>query len=69
MWHTFLLFTKDYRNFCNDYLGRMLDHQPFETPNPAAYLATRRFAERLFGKLDLEMWPIETKGDTSGCDD
>jgi hypothetical protein len=29
MWHTFLLFTKDYHAFCNDYLdGIFLHHDP-----------------------------------------
>src|ERR1700680_3721946 len=28
MWHTFLLFTKDYRAFCLDYLGRFIEHEP-----------------------------------------
>ena len=27
LWHTFLLFTKDYRTFCND-VGRFIDHIP-----------------------------------------
>lgn len=26
MWHTFLLFTKDYQGFCNDYLGGIFFH-------------------------------------------
>ncbi|MHB1946990.1 MAG: glycine-rich domain-containing protein [Gammaproteobacteria bacterium] len=29
MWHTFLLFTRDYQNFCNDYLnGNFFHHDP-----------------------------------------
>lgn len=28
MWHTFILFTKDYRNFCLDYFGHFIDHEP-----------------------------------------
>ena len=27
-WHYFVLFTKDYRNFCNRFFGRFIDHQP-----------------------------------------
>ncbi|WP_346881342.1 hypothetical protein [uncultured Algibacter sp.] len=26
MWHTFLLYTKEYRLFCNTYFGRIIDH-------------------------------------------
>ncbi len=28
MWHTFLLFTRDYQDFCNDYLGSFFHHDP-----------------------------------------
>ena len=34
MWHTFLLFTRDYEEFCTQYLGEYIHHEPFETPNP-----------------------------------
>lgn len=27
-WHTFLLFTKDYQNFCNEGLGMFIHHVP-----------------------------------------
>ena len=69
MWHTFLLFGRDYRQFCGDYLGRVVDHQPFEAPNPSKYMETRTFAERLCGALDDEVWPRQAKGDcSSGCE-
>lgn len=29
MWHTFILFTRDYGNFCQKNFGRYLHHQPF----------------------------------------
>lgn len=28
MWHTFLLFTKEYASFCKNYLGRYFHHAP-----------------------------------------
>jgi hypothetical protein len=28
MWHTFVLFTKEYRDFCNHYFGQFIDHSP-----------------------------------------
>jgi len=28
MWHTFLLFTRDYAEFCERYLGTFIHHQP-----------------------------------------
>ncbi|HEY9405378.1 MAG TPA: hypothetical protein VIQ24_22195 [Pyrinomonadaceae bacterium] len=66
MWHTFLLFTKDYKTFCEVYLGMFINHEPFEQPAPAAYLETRSFAQDYFGWLDAELWPLEAKGDC-GC--
>lgn len=30
MWHTFLMFTKDYREFCYEYFGVMIDHEPMK---------------------------------------
>lgn len=28
LWHMFILFTKDYREFCHEYIGQFLDHTP-----------------------------------------
>lgn len=28
MWHTFILFTKDYADFCEKYFGKFIHHQP-----------------------------------------
>ena len=28
MWHTFLLFTKDYADFCEKYIGKYFHHSP-----------------------------------------
>jgi hypothetical protein len=70
MWHTFLLFTREYRNFCNDRLGLFIEHEPFEDSQPTYYEATRNFADGMFGELDLRYWPLEGKADcTSGCAD
>jgi len=27
-WHYFILFTRDYRDFCDKFFGRFIDHQP-----------------------------------------
>ena len=29
-WHHFILFTRDYADFCETYFGRFIHHQPFE---------------------------------------
>lgn len=33
LWHMFILFTKDYREFCEEYLGQFLDHVPLSEEN------------------------------------
>ncbi len=30
IWHTFILFTQDYQNFCMEYLGKFIHHYPYE---------------------------------------
>jgi len=34
LWHVFLLATKDYREFCNKYLGKFIEHYPYESDKP-----------------------------------
>jgi hypothetical protein len=34
MWHTALMFTKPYREFCDTRVGRFVDHNPQEHSNP-----------------------------------
>ncbi len=68
MWHSFLLFTKDYKEFCDNYLGRFINHEPFERAAPATYLETRAFTKEFFGEIDDKLWPTEAKSDcSSGC--
>jgi hypothetical protein len=68
MWHTFLLFTREYRNFCEENLGMFINHEPFEQAAPHAYLDTRAFAQDYFGKLDEKFWSVSAKADcSSGC--
>jgi hypothetical protein len=62
VWHTFLLFTREYERFCHAHVGEYLHHEPFETPKPHAYVATRACAQRLFGPLDASLWPVTAKG-------
>src|SRR4029079_10848086 len=67
MWRAFLLSSREYRQFCQGYLGRFVDHRTLEAPSGEAYLATRRAAERVLGRLDEEVWP--TGGDGAGRDE
>ena len=61
MWHTFLLFTKQYKDFCEEYLGRFINHEPFEEARPHSYYETKSFALDFFGSVDEEFWPAEAK--------
>lgn len=66
MWHTALLFTRDYREHCLRSFGRIIDHQPLDAPTDwTVYAATRREAERTFGSLDETYWVNLTLGDCS----
>lgn len=54
-WHLFILFTKDYAQFCKDYCGRFVHHHP---EDPFAIVKdydsvphTRKLAKSVFGTL------------------
>src|SRR5205823_112792 len=34
LWHTFILFTPQYREFCTRYFGKYVDHQPNTPATP-----------------------------------
>ena len=70
-WRSFLLATREYRQFCHGYLGRFVDHGTLEAPAREGYLATRRAAERVLGRLDETLRPPGADGasrDESGND-
>lgn len=57
MWHAFLLFTRDYAGYCDEYLGGYVHHEPTTSEekartarererDPAAFLAEREAAMR-----------------------
>ncbi len=46
-WHTFIIFTQSYQEFCLKYLGRFIHH----VPNVAPGLSAVGFAKKAFGKL------------------
>ena len=68
MWHTFLLFTKSYKEFCEEYLGRFINHEPVEESKPHVYLETRSFTADFFGNIDEEFWPMESTVPCGRCD-
>jgi len=59
MWHTFILFTKDYRDFCEFHFGFFIDHHPTDhnEENFARYILFRENAQSIFGSLNTLMWP------------
>ena len=47
MWHTFILFTVDYRRFCERYLGGYVDHYPTTWDEKAGDVAARERIEAI----------------------
>jgi len=57
MWHEFLMFSKEYYNFCLQYFGTVVHHHPTEVMMNESYRNTRDSALKNFGKLDRKFWP------------
>ena len=65
LWHTFLIFTPQYRRFCDDAFGEFIDHQPHtgDTPVPEEALTnffnlyTREYGEP--GPIWISKYPAE----------
>lgn len=57
LWHSFLLFTEAYQDFCQRNFGKFVHHEPATTPMQTAYLRTRELAQQRFGggALDPEL--------------
>lgn len=75
MWHNFILFTRDYHDFCNRVAGMLIHHRPRRRDDlpptgvsPIAY--TRRLARETFGKLSVNWTYSRPDGTTvtAGCD-
>lgn len=69
-WHTFILHTREYADFCDSIAGGFLHHVPDEfdpSGNPSDTLAPTLNAMRLAGlALDKDLWAHGT-GDCSQC--
>lgn len=57
LWHDFLLFTAEYREYCSEYLGGFVEHRPINGEGPSGYLDSRARLEGIFGSLDDGVWP------------
>jgi len=64
-WHSFVLHTKEYQAFCEDYLGRFVHHNPTDAPEKEAYRRTIRAMTARFGVIDRTYWPNHKAAD---CD-
>ena len=68
MWHTALLFTRTYRDFCVRSFGRFIHHQPLSSPvDVSVYARTRAEAAKLFETLDDRYWVTLPENDCGGC--
>ncbi len=70
-WHIFILITKEYAKFCNDYCGRYIHHEPSDPFNLGKdYLAERQktfsLASAAFGALSLN-WNEPVNSCTHNC--
>lgn len=45
VWHTFILFTRDYTDFCNEVFGRYIHHQPSVPSQPLGNEPRRLFVD------------------------
>ena len=77
-WHTFLMFTREYAEFCDAIGGRFIHHQPHTTPadrseGSGAYTRFLADYEHAFGEpAPADLWPRpfgseEVGGPCGGC--
>lgn len=57
-WHTFLLFTRDYDTYCEQFLGQKLHHQPIEPGNGCPQICQRP-AQMAFIKMYKEQFDMD----------
>lgn len=71
-WHTFILYTKPYADFCRSYVGHFIHHNPTDDPT-ADYsdnggpMATTDAMMRHGLKVDEALWAHFHEGDCSNC--
>jgi hypothetical protein len=68
-WHTFIIYTKDYAEFCEHYFGRFIHHRPYrpgEKPETGSGNNCLMLAKLFFGKALSANWGI---AQNSSCDE
>jgi len=60
VWHTWILYTKDYHAFCAK-AGGYIHHKPIPTGSPAQppLEPTIALMEAAYGAIDADAWPVE----------
>jgi hypothetical protein len=66
IWHTFILFTKEYRNYCTQFLGKFIDHVPEVDqeeqvdimPKENCLLNTLELYKLVFGDINNDVWKV-----------
>ena len=68
-WHEFLLFTREYEEFCTERYGRFVHHDPYETNDDDAYLRTYVAYQARFGPPPRRVWrnPFAAVGGGGAC--
>ena len=74
IWHTFILFTKEYRMYCEKFLGKFIDHVPeirkeSSESKENCLQNTISHYENVFGKLNNQVWqiPFFNSADEKDC--
>jgi len=61
-WHEFIVFTRDYAEYCEERFGAFLHHDPTEAKDHEAYERAYDEATLRFGQLDRRIWPRPRAG-------
>lgn len=59
IWHQFILFTPQYHEFCKEFLGRYMHHNPKTSYTPLEKESTKNLVKHyklVFGNMPLNVW-------------
>lgn len=71
-WHEFMMYSKEYREFCLRSLGQIIDHYPRSYLHPAGengtlVRSTTELAAKMFGDLGINWVPRDSESPCDGC--
>lgn len=71
VWHQFILFTREYHSFCNDFLGKYLHHSPKTSHTPLSKDAGKNLMfhyRQIFGDMPSSVWnKVNGSSDCGDC--